>query len=294
MIDAGFVVLANPAAGRGRVRRVLAAVLDRLREHGPVEVLTAANAADAEEAARKAVARGAAVLVAVGGDGTVHTALQAVAGTGTPLGIVPAGTGNDIAAELGVPADPVAAAAALAGATGTRTVDAARVTGPDGTCRWFAGVLGAGFDAAVNERANGMGYPRGARRYDLAILLELARLRARRYTIVLDGEPHERDAVLVAVGNTASYGGGMRICPAADPTDGLLDVVVADVDRRTLMRIKPRVYAGTHVDHPRVRVYRAATVVLAAEGVVTYADGERALPLPVTVACVPSALTLPV
>ena len=131
--------------------------------------------------------------------------------------------------------------------------------------RWYGAVLGAGFDAIVNERANRMRWPRGPRRYDLAILVELARLRPGAYTMRLDGVAHRFDAVLVAVGNCASYGGGMRICPAADPTDGLLDVVVAGpVGRGTLMRIKPRVYAGTHVDHPLVRGYRARTVELAA------------------------------
>ncbi|GAB3839516.1 hypothetical protein GCM10029963_06860 [Micromonospora andamanensis] len=155
------------------------------------------------------------------------------------------------------------------------------MTGLDGTLRWYGAVLAAGFDAIVNERANRMRWPRGPRRYDLAILVELARLRPRRYTLTLDGERIEVDAVLVAVGNGASYGGGMRICPAADPTDGLLDVVVGGrFDRRTLIRVKPRIYAGTHVAHPLVSTYRARTVTIAAEGITTYADGERSLPSP--------------
>ena len=101
------------------------------------------------------------------------------------------------------------------------------MTTPDGAERWYGAVLGAGFDAIVNERANRMRFPRGRRRYDVATVAELVRLRPRAYTMRLDGEVHEFDAVLVAIGNTASYGGGHRICPAADPTDGLLDVVVA-------------------------------------------------------------------
>jgi diacylglycerol kinase (ATP) len=153
-------------------------------------------------------------------------------------------------------------------------------------------VLGAGFDAIVNERANAMRWPRGPRRYDLATYLELARLRPRRYAITLDGQRMETDAVLVAVGNTASYGGGMRICPAADPTDGLLDVVVANCSRATLVRLKPKVYKGTHVEHPAVSAYQARTVEIAADGIVTYVDGERACPLPVTVTSAPGALTL--
>ena len=154
-------------------------------------------------------------------------------------------------------------------------------------------MLAAGFDAIVNERANRMRWPRGPRRYDLAIVVELARLRPRRYRLVLDGVAQEVDAVLIAVGNTASYGGGMRICPAADPHDGLLDVVVGGrFDRRTLMRVKPQIYQGTHVTHPLARVYRARTVELAADGITTYADGERAFELPVTVSAAPGALQL--
>jgi diacylglycerol kinase (ATP) len=291
---AAFAVLVNPAAGRGRFGRLLPAVVARLGAGGrPVTVLPSDSAEQAAEAARAAVADGAAALVAVGGDGTVHLALQAVAGTGVPLGIVPAGTGNDFARAMGVPDDPIAAVDAIRSASRTRPVDLARMTDAAGRVRWFGAVLGAGFDAIVNERANAMRFPRGPRRYDLAVLAELARLRPRRYTLTLDGVPHTIDAVLVAVGNTDRYGGGMRICPAADPTDGLLDVVVGGkVGRITLMKIKPSVYRGSHVDHPLVSCFRARTVDLAGEEITGYADGERAFPLPVSVTCVPGALTL--
>ncbi|RQW82488.1 diacylglycerol kinase family protein, partial [Micromonospora globispora] len=252
--------------------------------------------AEAEAACRGAVADGAGALVAVGGDGTVHRALQAVAGTAVPFGPVPAGTGNDFAVDTGFPADPLAAVDVIATALRegrSRPVDLARMTGAEDGDRWYGAVLAAGFDAIVNERANRMRWPRGPRRYDLAILVELARLRPRRYTLRLDGEEQQVDAVLVAVGNAASYGGGMRICPDADPTDGLLDVVVGGrFDRRTLMRVKPRIYQGTHVEHPLVRSYRARTVELAAEGITTYADGERALDLPVRIIAVPRAVRL--
>jgi len=292
-----IAVLANPLAGKGRHRGLLPAILDRLRggDH-EVRPLTAGSAAEAEAACRDAVAGGAAALVAVGGDGTFHLGLQAVAGTATPFGLVPAGTGNDLATELGVPADPLAAADAVVAALrtgGTRMIDLGRLTAPDGEERWFGAVLGAGFDAIVNERANAIRWPRGPRRYDVATVLELVRLRPRRYTMTLDGEPREFDAVLVAVGNTASYGGGHRICPAADPTDGLLDVVVgAPMSRVTLMRLKPRVLLGTHVADPLVTSYRARIIELAADGITTYADGERSAPLPITITCVPGALRL--
>ncbi|MFK3985587.1 diacylglycerol kinase family protein [Micromonospora sp. NPDC050397] len=296
--DGPVAVLANPTAGRGRRGNLTPAVLERLAAAGrPVRLLAAESAGQAQAACHEAVAEGAAALVAVGGDGTVHLALQAVAGTPVGFGPVPVGTGNDFAVETGFPTDPLTAAGTVADALRagrTRAVDLARLTGPDGVSRWYGAVLGAGFDAIVNERANRMWWPRGPRRYDLAILVELARLRPRSYRMLLDGVEHRFDGVLVAVGNCASYGGGMRICPDADPTDGLLDVVVAGaVGRGTLMRIKPRVYRGSHLDHPMVRGYRARTVELhAAEEIVGYADGERIGPLPVTVTAVPGAVRL--
>ncbi|KAB1907831.1 diacylglycerol kinase [Micromonospora sp. AMSO31t] len=290
-------VLANPTAGRGRHRGLLPQLLERLGAAGrPVELLRARTPQEAEAACHAAVADGAGALVAVGGDGTVHRALQAVGGTTVPFGPVPAGTGNDFAVDTGFPADPLAAVEVIADALRAgraRPVDLARLTTPGGGERWYGAVLAAGFDAIVNERANRMRWPRGPRRYDLAILVELARLRPRRYRLRLDGAEQEVDAVLVAVGNAASYGGGMRICPDADPHDGLLDVVVGGrFDRRTLMRVKPRIYQGTHVTHPLVRSYRARTVELDAEGITTYADGERAFDLPVRVSAVPAAVRL--
>jgi len=283
-----IAVLANPHAGRGRHRAVLPLVLERLRAGGAdVRLLDAPSRDGALDAARQAVGDGIGALVAAGGDGTVHLAFQAVAGTDTPLGVIPAGTGNDFAVETGLPRDPLAAAdAILAGES--RRVDLARLDNG----LWFGAVFGAGFDAIVNERANRMRFPRGPRRYDLAIFAEMMRLRPRHYKMRLDGVVEEFEAVLVAVGNTASYGGGMRICPDADPTDGLLDVVIGLVDRRTLVRIKPKVYAGRHVDHPGVRVARARTVELHADSITGYADGERAVPLPVTITAVPGALRL--
>ncbi|WBB99498.1 diacylglycerol kinase family protein [Solwaraspora sp. WMMA2080] len=297
VVPGSVAVLANPNAGRSRHSAVLPLVREALAATGrPVRLLTAATADRAASACRAAVDGGAAAVVTLGGDGTVHLALQALAGTDVPLGPVPTGTGNDFAACTGFPADPARAAAVIAAALAvgrSRPVDLARVSAPGRPDRWFGAVLAAGFDAVVNERANRMRWPSGPRRYDLAVPVELARLRPRRYRMVCDGEPDEFDAVLVAVGNCASYGGGMRICPAADPTDGLLDVVVAGpVTRRTLIRIKPQVRRGGHVDHPMVRSLRARQVTIDAPDLVCYADGERLGPLPVTVTAVPGALRL--
>jgi diacylglycerol kinase (ATP) len=291
-----IAVLINPAAGRGRGRAAVQEAVGRLKAAGQLDLIRADSAAKAEALLKDAVAGGAEAVVAVGGDGTVHLTLQAVGGTGVPLGIIPAGTGNDMATCFGLPSDPEGAARVIVEAVRTQRraiLDLGRISASDGQTRWYGGVLAAGFDAIVNERGNHMRWPRGPRRYDLAILAELVRLRARHYRVAFDGKEEELDAVLLAIGNIPSYGGAMRICPDADPSDGKLDVVWAEpISRTTLMRIKPKVYAGTHVQHPKVRQRRATSIALDAPGIVCYADGERVFPLPVTVTAEPAALTL--
>ena len=283
-------VLVSPSAGRGRARAATDGVLGALRAGGlRPQVLDATGREDAERLAAKAVAGGASAVVAVGGDGTVHAALQAVAGTTTPLAVVPAGTGNDLALALGVPADPVAAAAAAAAdlvVGRTTAIDAGRTAD-----RWWSTVLCCGFDSAVSDRANRLRWPRGRRRYDVAILAELARMRSHEVTLVLDGEQTTVPVTLVAVGNTSTYGGALRICPGAQPDDGLFDVtVVRAMTRRQLVSERPRLAAGTHVDHPLVSVHRVRRVELSCDGVTTWADGEPVAPLPVAAECVPGAV----
>jgi len=297
MTSGDIAVLANPLAGRGRHRGLLSGVLERLGSAGhPVRLLAAAGAEEAEKACHRAVTEGCAALVTAGGDGTIHLGLQAAAERPVGFGVVPMGTGNDFAAGVGVSLDPLVAAAGIASALATSKmvpIDLARAVGIDDETRWFGAVLAAGFDAIVNERANRMRWPRGPRRYDLAIVLEMARLRPHLYALEIDGVDHGFEGTLVAVGNCPSYGGGLRIVPAADPTDGLLDVVTAlPLTRRALTRLKPRLRRGTHVTDPRVRTFRAKQVRIHADGIIAYADGERVGPLPLEITCVPGALRL--
>lgn len=285
-----MAVLISPAAGRGRARAAGDGVLAELRRAGlEPRVLPATTAADGERLAAAAVAEGVAGVVAVGGDGTVQTALQGVAGTQTPLAVVPAGTGNDLALALGIPPEPIAAARAAAGdlADGAfRPLDLGRAAG-----RWWSTVLACGFDSLVSDRANRLRWPRGRRRYDVAILAELARLRPREVRLVLDGEEMTVPVTLVAVGNTSSYGGAMRICPAAAPDDGCFDItVVGPMTRLELVRTRPRLVDGTHVEHAAVTVHRACRVEISAPEITAYADGERIAPLPVVAECVPGAV----
>ncbi|MFI5873187.1 diacylglycerol kinase [Streptomyces sp. NPDC051445] len=287
-----ITLFVNPAAGRGRGALAARPAASALREAGySVRTVLGTDAEDALVRARAAVAGGTGALIAVGGDGLAHLALQAVAGTRTPLGLVAAGTGNDLARALGLPVrDPAGAARLVADALkGARIRDIDLGRAGD---RWFGTVLASGFDSRVNDRGNRMRWPAGRVKYDLAMLAELAAFRPFPYRITLDdGAVREVEATLVAVGNGSSYGGGMRICPGAELADGLFDVtVVGQCSRRTLLRVFPKVYRGTHVGHPAVSVHRAAKVEIAAAGVSGYADGERLGALPLTARCVPGAV----
>ncbi|MEU9353794.1 diacylglycerol kinase [Streptomyces griseoloalbus] len=287
-----ITLFVNPTAGRGRGARAARPAASALRDAGfSVRTVLGENAEDALARARAAVEDGTGALVAVGGDGMANLALQAVVGTGTPLGLIATGTGNDFARALGMPLrEPAAAGRMIADALKcgrVRDIDLGRAGD-----RWFGTVLASGFDSRVTDRGNRMRLPAGRFKYDLAMVTELAAFRPFPYRITLDGgDVHEVEATLVAVGNGASYGGGMRICPGADLTDGLFDItVVGDCGRATLLRVFPTVYRGTHVDHPKVSVFRAARVELAAAETSGYADGEPLGPLPLTAHCVRGAV----
>jgi diacylglycerol kinase (ATP) len=291
-VTSEITLFVNPTAGRGRGARAARPAASALRDAGfSVRTVLGENAGDALARARAAVEDGTGALIAVGGDGMANLALQAVVGTGTPLGLVAVGTGNDFARALGMPLrEPAAAGRMIADALKcgrVRDIDLGRVGD-----RWFGTVLASGFDSRVNDRGNRMRLPAGRFRYDLAMVAELAAFRPFPYRITLDGgDVREVEATLVAVGNGSSYGGGMRICPGADLTDGLFDVtVVGDCGRGTLLRVFPTVYRGSHVDHPKVTVFRAARVELAAAGITGYADGEPLGPLPLTARCVRGAV----
>ncbi|HEX5861330.1 MAG TPA: diacylglycerol kinase [Nocardioides sp.] len=284
-----IALLTNPTAGKGRGARARDAALPRLREAGfVVRNLEGRDADEALDLARQCVADGVESLVVCGGDGMVHLGAQAVAATSTNLGIIPAGTGNDVARYFDIPRkDPVAAADRVI-ASHVKRIDLAR----SGT-KYYVTVLAAGFDAVVNERANRMTWPRGQMRYNLATLAELRTFEPLPYTLELDGRVLRLDAMLVAVGNGASFGGGLRITEGASLDDGLLDVVIIKpISKPDLVRTYPKLFKGTHVTHPQYEHHLVRRVTVAAPGIVSYADGERFGALPLTIEAAPGALSV--
>lgn len=299
-----IAVAVNPRASFGRARHAGKDAAAYFRAAGAEVLLLCADSyAGLAQAVEAALESGVDALVVVGGDGMVHLGLNAIAGEGAgagagarrrvPLGIIPAGTGNDTARSLGLPLHDLPAACeraleSLAG--GGRMIDAGRITA-GGSSRLFAGVVSAGFDAAVNERANDWRWPRGKIRYQLAMLRELASFRAIDYTVTADGEKWQQGAMLISVANGQSIGGGMRIVPGAALDDGYLDLFIVNrLSRTRLLAVFPKVFAGKHVGHPAVQLRRVRTVELSAGNIVAYVDGERIGALPMTIEVVPRAV----
>ncbi|MFC7406709.1 diacylglycerol/lipid kinase family protein [Georgenia alba] len=297
-------VVLNPTSGKGRGRSIRDQVFDGLAADGfQVYDLSGPDLPAATARARTGLTLGLDALVAVGGDGMVHAGVNVVAGTGVPLGVVAAGTGNDIARALHLPVHDVTASLgtireALAArrdghrgpdGEGVRMLDAVGVSRPGGVVEhWYLAVLSCGIDAAVNARANAMTWPRGSARYVRALMNELRTFEPFGYRVTMDGEVWESAGTLVAVANTRLFGGGLKIAPDATPDDGLLDVVYADgLTRAQVLAVFPRLYTGAHVDHPAMHVRRARSVLiepvpsLGAVPPQAFADGEPLFSLPV-------------
>jgi len=285
-------IVVNPTSGGGRAARSLPAFIGALQEAGVRPVVQASR--DADDLRRLVGAardHGAPQVVVAGGDGSLHHAVQELANSATALAILPLGTEDDNARTLGIPLkDPVAAARVVVDGF-TRSIDLADVTADDGTRRYFLGVLSAGFDSFVNERANRMTWPKGKARYVVAIAGELRTFKPVPYVARLDDREIRHGAMLVAVGNGVSYGGGMKVCPGAVPDDGLLDVTwLHAVSTPTFIRVFPSVFSGSHVTKDFVTTYQARDITLDAVGQLAYADGERVGPLPVSIRACPGAL----
>ena len=288
-------VLTNPMAGHGNAPHAAERAVARFQQLGvDVIEIVGRDAAHARELVDEAVARGTDALVVVGGDGVIRLALQTLACTDVPLGIIPSGTGNDHAREYGLPVGDPAAAVDVIAAGHTDSVDLGHIRSADGSSTWFGTIAATGFDSLVSDRVNRMRWPHGRMRYNLAIVAELSRLRPLPFHLVFDGEREiVADLTLAAFGVTRSYGGGMQICPGADHSDGMLDItMVAAGSRLQLIRLFPTVFKGTHVNLDEVSTARARTVTVDSPGINAYADGDFAGPLPAEISAVAGAVKI--
>jgi diacylglycerol kinase (ATP) len=281
-----WLIAINPHSGNGRGSEVAAEVIRYLSLHDiSYRSIAAASAEELTTAlAREIDGKKYQGLIAVGGDGLAHLVLQICVPRHLPFAIIPAGTGNDFVRTLGWSLDDIEPLLERVTTSEPTPIDLGNVDS-----EWFGAILSTGFDSIVNERANRLRWPSGPQRYNVAIALELPRFKPSTYEITCDGESFTIDAMLVAVGNGKSYGGGMNICPQAQVNDGLFDLIILEpVSKVEFLKVFPRVYSGSHITHPKIRSMRAKKVTINAKAV-AYADGERIGPAPVSAECVKDA-----
>jgi diacylglycerol kinase (ATP) len=272
-------LLFNASAAKGRSRRWL----ERFRAMPELDVRISPDSDDMEAQARQAASDGFERLLVAGGDGSLHYAARGLAGSDCALGVIPTGSGNDLARALGIGLDPMKAVErALEGEP--KRIDLGEVEN-----RLYLGVVGIGFDGEVAQYVNDMsGGPGGPLAYPYALVRTLGRFRAPRIRVDHDQGSFEGKAMLAVLANSPFFGGGMRIAPQAELDDGLLDlVIVEELPRLLLLALFPRVYRGSHIGHPRVHCLRVKRATLHADRPLTcFADGEALTPLPATGATV--------
>jgi YegS/Rv2252/BmrU family lipid kinase len=289
-VSAPVCLIVNPSAGGGRAGRAFEDVVQALRGHGlTVRSEQTRDLDHARELARVAAEAGETV-VCLSGDGMIGAVADVLRGVpGALLGVLPGGRGNDLARVLGIPQDPLQACATIAEGV-PHLLDLGEAGG-----RAFVGIASVGFDSDANRIANEAPSRLGNLVYAYGALRALLAWKPVRFQIELDppGERHTFVGYTVGACNSKAYGGGMRAAPDALLDDGLLDVMVLErVSKlRFLTRILPRVFNGTHVSEPCVKVFRAREVEIDAERTFAmYADGDPIAELPVRVRALPGAV----
>jgi diacylglycerol kinase (ATP) len=281
-----WAIAINPASGHGKGIAFGERVVQYFSDHNlEYQVFSAKSASDLKVALDTFLStQKCQGVISVGGDGLAHLILQLTVPRHIPFAVMPAGTGNDIVRTLGWSLDEIDGYLDRVTSEPAQPFDLGNVDG-----EWFAAILSTGFDSVVNERANALSWPKGPQRYNVAIALELPKFKPLTYEITLDTHSFETEAMLIAIGNGRSYGGGMYVCPQAQMHDGLFDIMVLEpVSKIEFLKVFPKVYSGSHINHPKVKMYRSARVSLVADAV-AYADGERIGTAPISAECVRGA-----
>jgi diacylglycerol kinase (ATP) len=281
-----WAIAINPASGHGKGIAFGERVVQYFSDHKlEYQVFSAKSAGDLKVALDTFLStQKCQGVISVGGDGLAHLILQLTVPRHIPFAVMPAGTGNDIVRTLGWSLDEIDGYLDRVTSEPAQPFDLGNVDG-----EWFAAILSTGFDSVVNERANALSWPKGPQRYNVAIALELPKFKPLTYEITLDTHSFETEAMLIAIGNGRSYGGGMYVCPQAQMHDGLFDIMVLEpVSKIEFLKVFPKVYSGSHINHPKVKMYRSARVSLVADAV-AYADGERIGTAPISAECVRGA-----
>ncbi len=280
-----YLLLCNPTSGGGKGEQLKNLVMEELASQNVQFLDVSGSSFESATVNLKNAVGNLNVdgVIAVGGDGIVHLAIQILAKTSIPLLLIPAGTGNDFARVLQLNLkDPLENLRRMK--NDPTDIDLGLVDG-----RYFAEILSTGFDSIVNERANRIRF-NGRWKYNLAMLLELPIFEPREYIFEIDGHSFKTRAMLIAIANGCSYGGGMKVCPDARIDDGMFDIMILrPVSKYEFLKVFPKVYKGTHINHPKIEILQGKKVTITADAI-SYADGERIGELPLNAKIEPRAL----
>lgn len=279
-----LLVVVNPFSGRGKGVERAQDFLDLAKRYGiDAELISCkgetAMLAEVESSLSKNDYLG---IVAIGGDGLVHRLLPLLRNSGKPFTVLATGTGNDFARSLGTYRKSYDQILQGIQHGASMKIDLMQIHG-SATSMEACQVLSLGFDALVNERANSFTRIKGKMKYVAAMALELPVFKAQKFSITIDGIEFEREAMLIAVANGASYGGGMLIVPHANNSDGSLDILILNkVSIFELIKVFPKVYSGKHINHPAIESLRGRKILVSAQAK-AYADGEYVGSLPLEI-----------
>jgi diacylglycerol kinase (ATP) len=268
-----LIFIVNPIAGGGRARKYIRSIQERCqKEQRNYQIIQTSKPKEATEIALM-FRDSKYLVVAVGGDGTVNEVMTGILESEAILGILPYGSGNDVASSFKI--FPYNALDILMQEKSEK-VDVATVNG-----KYFLGVASCGFDTEVNRTANRIPrFIKDATLYISSIFITLITFRAPLLTIELPTETIHKEIMLLAVGHGDRYGGGMLITPKASRNDGLFDLcIVGKVSKLELIRLIPKVYKGLHITHPKVTYLKTPTLKIDGTSSV-YADGEYKTELP--------------
>ena len=284
-------LIINPNSSRGRVKNKI----KHIEEY--IKILDSDYSIDftqrpkhAIELARKAANEKNEIVIAVGGDGTVHEVINGIYGTNSSLGIIPIGAGNDISVCLGIPQKDIKKAIEIIKIGKTKKIDLGKING-----EYFVGVAGTGFDTMVVDftfKNRNLLKLLGSLFYIYGVYNVLIKFKPIFFKLITKDNIIEKKAMTIAVGNSWMYGGGMKVVPDAKLDDGLFDVcIVEEISKLEFLKVFPRVFSGTHITHPAVKIFRTNFLRIESNRKISVqADGEIIKSLPVNFEIIPKAL----
>jgi YegS/Rv2252/BmrU family lipid kinase len=283
------LIILNPVSAKGRamdLRKEIESEFKKLKLDYQIHISKSLQ--DMMNATKKNLKNGFTNFIGVGGDGTIHYMANILAGTDKNLGVIPTGSGNDIAVNLGLPSD-VKSCCRIIKKGATKRLDLGLINDK----YYYLCIAGSGFDSQVNDLANNTRLPlKGPAKYSYSVYKTLITFKSKKFFMDYNNSQREVFGMMITASNMPSYGGGMRITPDADPEDGLFDIcIIKRMSKLHFIKVFPKVYEGKHIEDSNVEIFRTSYLKLDSEyRFSVFADGEYICKLPASFKVAPKKL----